>query len=200
MNIFKTAVLRVLLLSIFSVSVLTVNAGGILRVKPVEESGKAKAVISFANIDAKNVTMSIEDIDRETVYYHQKFTNELGFAKIFDLTSLEDGMYVINVKAGNEVLSETVQIVNSELSLKDSIKLLEPIFRVTDDVLLVYFQRGGSDFYGVNFYDNTGNFFTDDLESTTAVKKYSLENLPDGEYTVSVSGATASFSYDFIKD
>ncbi len=194
------AVLRVLLFTILSATVVSVNAGGILRVEPVLECGKAKAVISFSNFEAKNAVISIEDMDRGIVFYQENIKDVSDFAKVFDLTSLEDGTYVINVNAGNEVFSETVEIIDSELSVLDSKKLLKPVFRVVDDILFVNFQKGSSDFHRIDFYDNTGNFFSDDLGSTTGEKKYSMEKLPKGKYVVSVSGSIGSFTYNFDKD
>lgn len=193
----KNAVLRVLLISMISTSVLSVYAGGILRVKPTEEGGKA--VVRIANFDAKNLTLSIEDENQNVVFYKESMGTDADFAKVFDLSSLKDGKYVFVVNAGKETLTQKVEIVNSKLTVNDSKKLKEPLFKIKDDILLIYFHNDSEGFTKVNFYDNTENFFTDELTGSVGVKKYSLAELPVGEYVVSVTGAGGSFRHTFTK-
>jgi hypothetical protein len=193
----KNAVLRVLLISMISTSFLSVYAGGILRVKPTDEGGKA--IVRVANFDAKNLTLSIEDENQKVVFYKESMGSDADFAKVFDVSSLKDGRYVFIVNAGKETLTQKVEIVDSKLTVQDSKKLKEPFFKIKDDILLIYFHNDSEDFTKVNFYDYSENFFTDELTGSVGVKKYSLTELPAGDYVVSVTGAGGSFKHAFTK-
>lgn len=193
----KNVVLRVLLISIISATAMSVYAGGIFKVKPSENGGKA--VVRIANFETKNLTLSIEDEYQNQVFYKESVSGDSDFAKVFDLSLLDDGKYVFIVNTRNEVLTESFEIVNSKLTVKDSKKLKEPIFRVKEDILFIYFHNNNEAYASINFYDETENFFTDELESSASsnVKQYSLAELPAGNYLVSVKGMNTTFRYSF---
>lgn len=193
----KTGLRVLYFTAISTLSVVSANAGGILGLKPIENS--SKAVVSISNIQAKYMSVSVEDASSRVVYYEERVSNASDFAKVFDFSLLTDGDYKIVLKAGDEELSQSFVIANSTLTVKEALKLKEPIFNVEGNSLLVYFNSKNTEGISVTFSDGKQNFFTDELSKHAAVRKYSLADIPSGKYTVSVSADSGFFSYEFSK-
>jgi hypothetical protein len=194
---FKNAVLRVLLVLVISVTTMSVYAGGIFKVNSAENGDKA--VVRIANFEAKNITLSIVDEFQNEVFYQESVDGDSDFAKVFDLSLLNNGNYVVIVNTGDEILTKTIEIINSKLTVKDSKKLKEPFFRVKEDTLLIFFYNYNNVDTQISFYDETENFFTDEFigSGTKNIKQYSLSGLPSGKYLVTVSGENSFFNYSF---
>ncbi|MBN1115562.1 MAG: hypothetical protein JXA77_00030 [Bacteroidales bacterium] len=194
----KKAVLRVLpLFVVLAVSGLTVQAGGILRMKPVTNS--SKAVVSISNIDSKHLSISIEDINENVVFYQESLKDVTEFAKVFDFSQLRNGSYTMIVKAGNESLSESFNIVNGQLTVQESKKLQEPIFNLTEDNLVIFFNNKKAKDVTVEFLEGSKEFFTDYVDAKVTARKYALSNLPDGEFVVKVSTSDGFYAYELKK-
>lgn len=182
---------------VIMVTTMSAFAGGIFKVKPAENGDKA--VVRIANFETKNITLSIEDEQQNQIFYQERVSGDSDFAKVFDLSLLSNGNYVVILNTGDEVLKETIEIVNSKLTVKDFRELKEPFFRVKEDTLMIFLYNYNDVNTQISFYDETENFFTDEftVSGLKDLKQYSLSGLPSGQYIVTVSGEDSSFKYSF---
>ena len=189
----KNAVLRALLALTIAGMPVMASAGGGVSVKATTE--EKTAIVSLADIEGKQVSLSVEDEYERVIYYSAYVKNTADFTRLFDFSLLEDGNYVIVVKWENEIRKQPISIKDQKVVVKELIKMEEPLFRVTGDDLLIFFNNKTEQKFVISIAGEDGVFFTDNSQEKDFARKYNLSQLPEGTYNISVSNNDQQFHY-----
>jgi hypothetical protein len=194
---FNNAVLRVLLISVLASGVVEfANAGGGVKIRPVDN--RSKAIVTFSNFDSKEVFFSIENDAQSVVFYSEFVRNTSDFTKVFDFSLLKDGNYVLVVKVNNDVILEPILIENSSISVKQSKKVSEPVFKQKDKSLLVFYKSPEEGMANVKFLDkNDDVIFDETIANESLTRKYDISKLPVGSYKVALIDNDEYYNYNF---
>ena len=190
---FKNMMLRASLALAITGMPLLAYAGGGVKVKATTE--EKTAIVSLAEIEAKQVSLSVEDENESVIYFSTYVTNTSDFTRVFDFSLLEDGNYVIVVKWDSEIKKQPISIEGNTVTVKESVKVEKPLFRVKGDDLLIFFNNKTEEEFVVSIAGDEGIFFTDNAQEKDFARKYNLSRLPAGSYDITVSSSDQQFYY-----
>ncbi|TRX72610.1 hypothetical protein [Carboxylicivirga sp. M1479] len=163
------------------------------------------AVITARYDAAENFRLKIVDQDGSELYSSSRINGASSFQKLFDLSSLEDGEYTIELTSKNEKSSEKFIITNHELIKADSKEseneALNAFFRVAENKLYVSHMNFDKAALSIKIDDKFG---TEIYNSSLPTKDtysgmFDLSKLPSGEYQVSLVSGNKEYSYGFDK-
>lgn len=163
------------------------------------------AVITARHDAADNYRVKIFNTDGDELYASSKISGAASFQKLFDLTSLKDGEYTIELTSKNEKASEKFAIKDHVLVSVDGKKsdseMLKAFFRVTNDKLYVSHVNFDKATLRISIDDKFGTeIYNSALPSeSTYSGMFDLTNLPSGEYQVSLVSGNKEYSYEFNK-
>lgn len=175
----------------------TALSSGNVSFESSNEDGKV--VVSLENIQARKVSLTIENLDGTAEFYSTKVNGNEDFKKVFDLSNLEDGSYVLVARFENNTLKKEFTVKNSEVvSSNKTIDLAcQPVFKNTEEGLIVLFQCPTKDDVSVSFNTDFKTFFTHNAKNSKLATKYNVSALPEGNYEIVLSAGEYEFSYDF---
>lgn len=163
------------------------------------------AVITARYDAAENYRVKIFNTDGDELYASSKISGAASFQKLFDLTSLEDGDYTIELTSKKDKTIEKFAIKNHELvsvdGKKEDSEKLKAFFRVANDKLYVSHMNFDKAALRISIDDKFGTeIYNSALPSeSTYSGMFDLTSLPSGEYQVSLVSGNKAYSYEFNK-
>lgn len=129
--------------------------------------------------------------------------NQVEYAKIFNVANLEAGNYVFTVKSGLRELEQPFEVADKGLVLdaKKRREFFAPIFKSDGENVDFQLMAGKLTTINVNIRSSAGEVVFEDLIKNVVKveKRYSLRQLPKGNYTVMVSTPEKDYFYDVRK-
>jgi hypothetical protein len=129
--------------------------------------------------------------------------NQAEYAKIFNVANLEAGNYVFTVKSGLRELEQPFEVVDKGLVLdaKKRREFFAPMFKSNGENVDFQIMAGKLTTINVNIRNSAGEVVFEDLIKNVVKveKRYSLRQLPKGNYTVMVSTPEKDYFYDVRK-
>jgi len=114
-----------------------------------------------------------------------KIENQAG--RIYNLKNLSDGRYTVSVNNDLKVINTALRIVNDIVIVEDTEVIYKPVITTTDEYIDVNVLTQGETVL-VDITDENGEVFAREYKNTTSVnQRYSINDLPAGQYYVSVS-------------
>lgn len=163
------------------------------------------AVITAQHDATDNYRVKIYDADGSELYSSSRINGAASFQKLFDLTSLDDGEYMIELTTKKEKSSEKFIIENHELVKADVASnesdVLKAFFRVANDMLYVSHLNFDNASLSISIDDRFGaEVYNSQIPSeSTYSGMFDLTNLPSGAYQVSLTSGNKEYSYEFNK-
>lgn len=159
-------------------------------IKVVTSRVEASAALYLSNLQYKTFKVSIQD--RQGKQMHQEeVTNDIGFAKMYNLTDLDEGKYAFRIECADRVILRPFQIRKKRIVLNadEQVQQLKPIVNVNRRVVEVSADLNQyEDDLAVTVMDNRNNVVYEDQlqrpERTT--KRYNLAGLQNGIYTLKI--------------
>ena len=160
-------------------------------------TAKKEKVLSLriANIQQQLTTVQIES-DLGEVFFNQLLEGQNAYAKSINLDVLQQGNYRLIVERH---YTNTIQ--EFEVPFKGPIRLLDktvefkPLVQQGEGIVQVYFDEGIADEVNVAFLDeNSVPVFKDRFYVTTrSLKRFNVEELKPGQYTIRIDLPTKTF-------
>jgi len=162
------------------------------------------AVVTAQYDDLDNYRIKISNVAGDEFYTSSRIKGVASFQKLFDLSSLADGEYRIELKSRKETSIEKFSIVDQRLVVNEGNEkndFLNAFFRVSDEKLYVShmnFEKAPlrisiDDAYGSEIYNSA-------LPKDSAYSgRFDIANLPTGVYQVSLKSGNKEYSYAFKK-
>lgn len=163
------------------------------------------AVITARYDAAENYRVKIFNAEGDELYASSRINGTASFQKLFDLTSLEDGEYTIELTSKKEKATEKFAILDHELvsvnGKKEESEMLKAFFRVANDRLYVSHMNFDNAALRIKIDDKFGTeIYNSSLPTeSTYTGMFDLTNLPSGEYQVSLVSGNKEYSYEFNK-
>jgi hypothetical protein len=160
-----------------------------------------KTVMIEANIPGdQSANLEITNLGtRELLYDDQLRVPEKA---VYNLEALPDGKYSLIISHGNTIHEKDIMLSAGISYLINEATYTEPVFESSGDgKLSVSYQNHSGEKVSVLFFNNSENFFSDEIEIPTSFEKsYNLKNLENGDYSVVLQTGNKSFYYTLNKE
>ncbi|SIS99770.1 hypothetical protein SAMN05421766_106184 [Zobellia uliginosa] len=146
-------------------------------------------------LDTQSGSTTIKFIDAEqNVIFFEK-VEKGAYAKKFDLSNLEDGLYFFKSEDELKTISYTISIVGSDVKVIDRKENSKPVFRVKEG--MVYLNLLNLDKKNVNIqvYDSSNRLvFSEKREGEMTIEKaFDFTKAYSGDYTVVVRDSKETY-------
>lgn len=176
--------------------------------------GYAKSEINFNNavsvLEAKKVKVEFKDVklgnklvirNEENVELHSEKISQKGdFSKIFDLSSLENGKYSIELHKDFEIIVESFLIDDNQVMYsEDSEKVIfKPIVRNEENLILISKISFDKEPLMVSLYYNNDLIYSETVTGDTILNRvYKLNKELKGDYRVVLYSNDKSYIHNF---
>ena len=168
-----------------------------ITLKNIPAEKKISLFIEGLNEEAK---ILLTDIDGQ-VLLSQETNGEKEFARVFNLNQLPRGEYFITVRTSLKEVVQPISLTGTEVLVNTEKKreFFTPVIRAEDDYVDVSLFNGRIGDVTVNILDsNNEQVFQEKLENVLVVeKRYRLDKLPWGRYTIEVVTPSKSYRKPF---
>ncbi|MEQ8703232.1 MAG: PPC domain-containing protein [Phaeodactylibacter sp.] len=160
-----------------------------------------KFALTITNLK-ENAEISLRDGESGTLLVSDKASARQPFAKIFNLDNLEPGKYYISVKTSMQEIVQPLNLTKYgvEADPNKVRKFYAPIFKVHSNQFVdVSYFAGKLDDVIVTIFDNNGSsVYKERLDNVLLVeKRYDMDTLPWGRYTIQVETEDNVYSKEF---
>lgn len=159
-------------------------------------SGNSTARIGAINTENSNLYLVLTNQQGEIVF-NQSIKKGTNYFKFYDFSQLKDGMYAITLR-GHSVKKKKEFVVRSNniTIIKSSPEYKPRFIEQGKDYLFIVYNNPSQEKVNVSFNKNGKAVFTDDGNTASEFKKkYTLENLKPGEYTVELNSSSKVYTY-----
>lgn len=168
-----------------------------ITLKNIPAEKKISLFIEGLNEEAK---ILLTDIDGQ-VLLSQETNGEKEFARVFNLNQLPRGEYFITVRTSLKEVVQPISLTGTEVLVNTEKKreFFTPVIRAEDDFVDVSLFNGRIGDVTINILDsNNEQVFQEKLENVLVVeKRYRLDKLPWGRYTIEVVTPSKSYRKPF---
>lgn len=168
---------------------------GNVRMYPIEGSKKAKVFITLPQSSGASIT--IKSMDGTLNFYSEEVPVNDPYAKVYDFSRLEDGIYKLVTETKHLLIEKTFEISKSNIRLvNESVRYL-PIFIEKEARLMINYFNEQQQPLAIKFSDGKETFFEEKIDPTLNLSRvYNYSGLPKGTYTVYMDSGKEIFSYE----
>jgi len=156
-----------------------------------------KARLGVVNTGARSMNLEISNSSGSAFFTKSIGTNETYF-QLLDLSKMTDGEYMVKLYGPERRIEKKFVVTNKVAKVIARPKDNSPIFKLieNEDALFISYSNSANNNVSVFFESYNDVLFEDrDISGTQISKKYSLKQLPKGEYTVKVNVDGKVFPY-----
>jgi len=158
------------------------------------------ARLGIVNTSHKNIDLVISNLKGETIYT-RSVAGEENYFQLFSLANMPDGEYTVSLKHLQEIDRKRFIIRNSVATLLKPQQDKPPTFQLPDEnTLIVTYLNVHQHTVNIFFMQQDNVIFEDrGLTDLALSKRYSLKQLPEGDYEVRLYSAGKIYTYPFVK-
>ncbi len=157
------------------------------------------ARLGVINTGRKSIDLTITNSMGE-VFFTKSIRGENNFFQLLDLANMPDGNYTVTIADGNNTSEKRFSVTNSTAkTIKESEESKPSFIRPDDQTLIVSYLN--TDLRPVNIFfmiDDEVVFEDRGLTGMALSKRYSLRQLPAGQYTVKLYTGDQIYSYPLV--
>ena len=161
-------------------------------------------------INAKKVKVAFKNVKKghqltlkneKGINLHSETVSRTGLlTKIFDLSSLNDGVYTIELNKDYEIIVKTIEVKNNIVISNEASKkvILKPVFRNKENILMISKINFHKKPMKIALYFDNEIIYSENLESEEIFNRvYKLDKEIKGEYSVVLNINSRSYSHKF---
>ncbi|MGD2034722.1 MAG: hypothetical protein PVF73_06690 [Bacteroidales bacterium] len=154
------------------------------------------ARIGVINRENDNLVFLIKNEYGE-VLFTKSVTEYDDYFKLFDLSGMPDGEYIVKLTGGKEPFEKKFTVENKTATLIKEKKEIKPVFKlINEDILIVSYLNAKMNTVNIFFeLDDDVVFEERNIKGNPVSKKYSLKKLPHGEYLVKLYSGGNVYEY-----
>ena len=157
------------------------------------------ARLGIVNTSRKTLALEITNSEGKT-FFSKSIQARQNYFQLFNLAELPDGEYKVKLSNFEQTEEKKFQIRNTMAEVIKEEAQQEPSFYLLDDKTLIvsYFNKDGGP---VNIFFMVGDevvFEERGLTERALSKKYSLKQLPGGEYSVRMYASGKTYTYPLV--
>ena len=157
-----------------------------------------KVEVAFKNAKTGN-QLTIKD--ENGTQLHSEIVSKKGdLNKFFDLSSLEDGKYTVELNKDYEIIVKTLEVKGNKVIFnKDSKKtIFKPVIRNKENVLMISKIAFDKKPIKIALYYNDEIIYSETLESTAILNRiYKLDTKEEGDYKAIIYNNNRSYVHSF---
>jgi hypothetical protein len=157
-----------------------------------------KVKVAFKNVK-KGHQLTLKN--EKGVKLHSEIVSRTGLlTKTFDLSSLNDGIYTIELNKDYEIIVKTIEVKNNKVIFnKDSKKvILKPVIRSKENILMISKTNFHKKSMKIALYFEDEIIYSETLESEKIFNRvYKLDKEIKGEYSVVLYINNRSYFHNF---
>lgn len=155
-----------------------------------------KALVAFEQATPSVNEITITD-ETGKIRYYKKSKNEMkGYKKVFDLSQLENGTYVVKLKAGTTTYKTGLAINDGKVSVQKQRIEVDPYFSFKDNVVNVSYLNHRNEDVVVSVYNSKSSklIFSANFGNEFAVQRaINLSELKSGNYDVMLASSDQEY-------
>jgi hypothetical protein len=157
------------------------------------------ARLGIVNSTKNLLNLSITNVTGE-VFFSKSISGNQNFFQLLDLTKMPGGEYAVKLTGLEKSFEKKFLITNATIQLIKDEKESIPSFRMLDDKTLTvsYINAKKNAIKILLESDNDVIFEERELVDIALSKRYSLKNLPPGEYTAKLYSGSNTYSFPII--
>ncbi len=157
-----------------------------------------KVRVAFKNVKKGN-QLTIKD-QEGTQLHSQIVSKEGNLNTLFDLSSLKDGKYTVELNKDYEIIVKTLEVKNSKVIFnKNSRKVIfKPVIRNQENVLMISKIAFDKKPMKIALFYNDETIYSETVKCDSILNRvYKLDKKEKGDYKVIVYNNNRSYMYDF---
>ena len=157
-----------------------------------------KVRVAFKNVKKGN-QLTIKD-QEGTQLHSQIVSKEGNLNTLFDLSSLKDGKYTVELNKDYEIIVKTLEVKNSKVIFnKNSRKVIfKPVIRNKENVLMISKIAFDKKPMKIALFYNDETIYSETVKCDSILNRvYKLDKKEKGDYKVIVYNNNRSYMYDF---
>lgn len=184
-----------LLIAVLTILSSAVFASGNLKVN-ISQAESEKAVVEATNLKMELFEIEVKDEYGESIF--RKTTESAAdYKRKYDFSALEDGVYFLNVKHGNEFYQKRFELKSGDVTILNERRVLEPFFIQKGDKVKMSYLNFPQEDMSIYVYDNNGLLHEQELKNEFAVhKSIDLSDVRPGEYRIVFASGFDIFEHD----
>jgi hypothetical protein len=190
----KTYTRFTVLALIFSVfATINISASGYLNISSMENSMNVRLELAAPTSE----TIDFYVVDNRNRQLHSKsISGTSDYNELLDLSGLKNGRYTLVTEVANQKFNKVIKVKDNTITELDSYYSFEPVFKLQDETLQILHIDDRSNFILVSIENENGEMYSEEFYMDVIFSEsFSLENLVNGNYTVSLSTAREEFSH-----
>lgn len=156
-----------------------------------------KFFLIIKNTDSSQVNVVLKDINSLRLYNESYIGND-RYLKGFDMRSLPDGEYTLEIENNDRIELFSLFIVNDKLSINRDSRLVihKPSFNQTGNTVDIALQKEHEAPLKLSILDETNDIIFEETlaDNGNLTKRYDMSKLNPGSYTMRVDIAGKYFS------
>ena len=192
----KTRQVKVLIVIVFMLGSFVNYANNNLDFNKTINAKKVKVAFTKAK-KGHQLTLKNEKGDK----LHSETVSRTGLlTKIFDLSSLNDGVYTIELNKDYEIIVKTIEVKNNIVIFNEASKkvILKPVFRSKENILMISKINFYKKSMKITLYFDDEIIYSETLESEKNFNRvYKLDKEIKGEYSVVLNVNNRSYFHNF---
>jgi hypothetical protein len=157
-----------------------------------------KVRVAFNNVK-KGQLLTVKD--NKGLELHSEIVSGSGLlTKVFDLSSLQDGTYTIELNKDFQIIVQTLEVKNNKVIFnKDSKKtIFKPVIRNEDNILLISKSTLDKEAVKVALFFENEMIFSETVNSDADLKRvYKLDDKKEGSYNAVIYKNNRSYTHNF---
>ncbi len=158
----------------------------------------AQATITLADFSNGTHSLTIESEDGNYVYYNAMVESPNAFSKVFDLTRLPDGDYIVRVKVKRETVERSFKVKNGRVIVNET-EAYAPVFKTEGSKALVLLANQANENVAIKVFSPAGEELYTTYVNTAVRKAFDFSNVSNGNYRVVVETKDNTFAFDYTK-
>ncbi|WBU89898.1 hypothetical protein [Cellulophaga omnivescoria] len=176
--------------TIFKISALVLflfvsTAGFAMEESSLELVTKKNSKDLIFKFEARNLQTVVKFVDQNSsVFYSEEIHDKSVYSKKFNVESLEDGNYYLNVENMLKKVSYAIHINNGEVIVDEKKEVTKPIFQKRGDLVVMSFLNKNKGKVVVSVYDLEGNeVYSENFDNKLRVEKaFRFSNFAEEEF------------------
>ncbi len=186
------------LLFLFSPKLLTGSTENVLLFSITSQNMARLGVINRCE---RNLNLEIADLQGR-VLFSQTVQKEKSYFQLMDLSKMPDGRYNVKLTGNNENITRQFKVSNGKAEIILEAGEVPPSFQAVDNNTFgLIYRNTKNHVVHISFELNHAIIFEErNLTDAPLRKKYTLEKLPKGNYTIKMYAGPEVYTYSFKVD
>lgn len=166
----------------------------------IQSLNEKQLLVSVETDKADKLEVCIYDEDKNIIYFKQSNKAISKFNKIFDVESLENGQYTMELSINGLISKRDLSIANNLVKVGKEEAINAPFFVLKENELHVTHLNFNNKKYNLSIYDENGLLYEKAVGNSVSINAgLNLSQLENGNYVAVLASGKEEFDFNFEK-